>query len=158
MTTTVVVGNQTYKRRNPLAVWIGLPLITLGVYYFVWWYKVTNEARRFLNDQSINPALSVVAVSIGAVVVVPPFVSAYTTTGRIARMQERVGMLAGTRANPWLSVLLHFVFGAHVLYMQMELNRIWDGFAQSTVPALPPPLAPPASPPSVTPPAAPPSA
>ena len=151
MATTVTVGNQTYKRRNPAAVWIGLPLITLGIYYFVWWYKVNDEARRFLNDPSINPALSVVAVTIGAIVVVPPFISAYTTTQRIARMQERVGMPAGTRANPWIAVLLHFVFGAHVLYMQMELNRIWDGFAQGGGGPVPPPVAPPALPPPVSP-------
>ncbi|MDQ6847254.1 MAG: DUF4234 domain-containing protein [Candidatus Dormibacteraeota bacterium] len=157
MATTVTVGNQSYTRRNPLAVWIGLPLITLGIYYFVWWYKVNKEARRFLNDQSINPALSVVAVSIGAIVIVPPFISAYTTTQRIARMQERAGMPAGTRANAWIAVLLHFVFGAHVLYMQMELNRIWDGFAQSTGQALAPPLAPPALPPPVSPSVAPPA-
>lgn len=149
MATTVVVGNQSYKRRNPLAVWIGLPLITLGIYYFVWWYKVNNEARRFLSDESINPGLSVVAVTLGALVIVPPLVSAYGTTGRIARMQERAGMPAGARANPWISVLLHFVFGLHALYMQMELNRLWDSYAPSGLPALPPAVTPPAMPPAV---------
>lgn len=147
MATTVVVGNQSFKRRNPAAVYL-LPLITLGIYYVVWWYKVNNEARRFLSDESINPALSAVAVSLGALILVPPFVSAYSTTGRIARMQERAGMQAGTRANPWISVLLHFVFGLHVLYMQMELNRLWDGYRQVAVAAVPPPLAPPAMPPA----------
>ena len=149
MATTVVVNNQPFKRRNPLAVWIGLPLITLGIYYFVWWYKINDEAKRFLNDQSINPVLSVVAVTLGAIVIVPPFVSAYGTTQRIARMQERAGMPAGTRANPWLAVLLHFVFGAHALYMQLELNRIWDGYAQPGTRALSPPAAPPPAPPPV---------
>jgi hypothetical protein len=148
MATTVVVGNQSYKRRNPLAVWLGLPLITLGIYYFVWWYKVNAEARRFLNDASINPALSVVAVSVGAIVVVPPFISAYTTTGRIARIQDRAGFPLGARANPWIAVLLHFVFGAHALYMQMELNRVWDGFLQNPA-APPPPVVPPALPPPI---------
>jgi drug/metabolite transporter (DMT)-like permease len=148
MATTVVVNNQPFKRRHPLAVWIGLPLITLGIYYFVWWYKVNNEARRFLNDRSINPALSVAAVTLGSLIIVPPFVSAYGTTQRIARMQERAGMPAGTRANPWIAVLLHFIFGAHALYMQLELNRIWDGYAHpGMTPLLPPPAPPPAPPP-----------
>ncbi len=143
MATTVVVYNQTYKRRNPLAVWIGLPLLTLGIYYVVWWYKINNEARRFLNDQSIDPRMSVLAVTVGSLIVVPPFVSAYGTTARVARMQERAGFPAGTRANPWVSLLLHFVFGLHALYMQMELNRIWDGYAQPGIAALAPPPAPP---------------
>ncbi len=147
MATTVVVSNQTYKRRNPLAVWIGLPLVTLGVYYVVWWYKINNEARRFLNDASINPGMSALAVSLGSLVLVPPFISAYGTTTRIARMQERAGFPPGARANPWISVLLHFVFGLHALYMQMELNRIWDGYAQPGMPALPPPTPPPLPPP-----------
>jgi hypothetical protein len=147
MATTVVVYNQTYKRRNPLAVWLGLPLITLGIYYFVWWYKINDEARRFLNDQSINPGLSVLAVTLGALIVVPPFVSAYGTTARVARMQERAGFPVGTRANPWISVLLHFVFGAHALYLQLELNRIWDAYAQPGTGALPPAMPPPAPPP-----------
>lgn len=147
MATTVVVNNQAYKRRNPLAAWIGLPLITLGVYYAVWWYKVNNEARRFLQDASINPAVSVLAVTLGSLIVVPPFVSAFNTTNRIAAMQERAGFPPGTRANPWISVLLHFVFGAHVLYMQTELNRIWDAYAQPGRAA--PPPTPPALPPAV---------
>ncbi len=147
MATTVVVSNQTYKRRNPVAVWIGLPLVTLGVYYVVWWYKINNEARRFLNDASINPGVSALAVSLGSLVLVPPFVSAHSTTARIARMQERAGFPPGARANPWISVLLHFVFGLHALYMQMELNRIWDGYTQPGMPALPPPTPPPLPPP-----------
>jgi drug/metabolite transporter (DMT)-like permease len=149
MASTVVVGNHSYKRRNPLAVWLGLPIITLGIYYFVWWYKVNNEARRFLDDQSINPGLSVVAVTLGALIIVPPLVSAYGTTARIGRMQERAGMPAGPRANPWIAVLLHFALGAHVLYMQMELNRIWDGYQHTTLAALPPAVIPPALPPGV---------
>ncbi|MDQ6856694.1 MAG: DUF4234 domain-containing protein [Candidatus Dormibacteraeota bacterium] len=147
MATTVVVYNQSYKRRNPVAVWIGLPLITLGIYYFVWWYKINNEARRFLADPSIHPGVSVLAVTAGAVVVVPAFVSAYGTTGRIARMQERAGFPPGTRASGWTSLLLHFVFGLHALYMQTELNRTWDAYAQPGHAALPPPAAPPPAPP-----------
>jgi hypothetical protein len=150
MATTVVVANQTYRRRNPVAVWIGLPLITLGIYYVVWWYKINDEARRFLNDPSVNPTLSAVAVSAGAIILVPPFVSAYSTTGRIARMQERAGFPQGGQANPWISVLLHFVFGLHALYMQIELNRIWDAYSQPGLAALQPPPAP--TPPPLPPP------
>jgi hypothetical protein len=28
------------KLRNPLAAWLGLPLITLGIYHYVWYYKI----------------------------------------------------------------------------------------------------------------------
>ena len=56
MSQTVVVGNQAYKRRNIIGVWLGLPLITLGIYTYVWMYKVNDEARRFLGDDSSSPA------------------------------------------------------------------------------------------------------
>lgn len=31
------------KRRNPLAAWIGLPLITFGIYHLVWYFKIHRE-------------------------------------------------------------------------------------------------------------------
>jgi hypothetical protein len=165
MATTVVIGNSSYKRRNPLAVWIGLEIITLGIYHFVWWYKINDEARRFLDDPAIRPALSVLALIPGFILIVPPFVTIWRTTGRIAAMQERAGRPGG-RASPLISVLLAFVFSLHLLYMQMELNQIWDAYLrggpQGATPALPPAVprssvAPPAVSPSSVPPAFPPS-
>jgi hypothetical protein len=169
MASTVNIDNQTFKRRNPVAVWIGLPLITLGIYYFVWWYKINSEAKRFLNDDSIKPGISVLAMTLGAVIIVPPFVSIYRTTERVARMQQRAGM-PGAGANPWISILLAFVVSLNRLYLQSELNRIWDGYlrggtqrmAAPVAPALPPPAPgiPPPTPvlsPPVAPPAGPPT-
>ncbi|MBJ7352444.1 MAG: DUF4234 domain-containing protein, partial [Rhodococcus sp.] len=37
MTGPVAQGS-AMKRRNPVVVWILLPLITLGIYHFVWYY------------------------------------------------------------------------------------------------------------------------
>jgi Domain of unknown function (DUF4234) len=164
MATTVVIGNSSYKRRNPLAVWIGLEIITLGVYHLVWWYKINDEARRFLDDPSIRPALSVLALFPGVILIVPPFVTIWTTTGRIAAMQERAGRPGG-RASPLISVLLAFVFSLHLLYMQMELNQIWDAYLRggphgataALPPAVPQSVPPPVSPPTSLPPAFPPS-
>jgi hypothetical protein len=165
MATTVVIGNSSYKRRNPLAVWIGLEIITLGIYHFVWWYKINDEARRFLDDPSIRPARSVLALFPGVILIVPPFVTVWRTTGRIAAMQERAGRPGG-RASPLISVLLAFVFSLHLLYMQMELNQIWDAYLrggpQGAPTALPPAVphssvTPPVSPPTSLPPAFPPS-
>lgn len=157
MSATVVVGNESFKRRSPVAVWIGLPLITVGIYYVVWWYKINNEARRFLRDESIKPALSTLAITVGGVLLVPPLISTYRTTERIGRMQQRAGLPDGVTASPWLSVILTFLFGLSRLYMQTELNRVWDWYlraATSQLPALPPgtfplpPAVPPAMPPT----------
>jgi Domain of unknown function (DUF4234) len=146
MAQTVVVGNQTFKRRNILGVWLGLPLITFGIYHLVWYYKINNEARRYLADDKISPGISVLAITLGAFLIIPPFVSVYNTGTRIARMQERAGL--DSRIEPVLGLLLTFVFGLHTLYLQSHLNRIWDRYIH-TAPAgtsQPPPSAlPPAS-------------
>jgi uncharacterized protein DUF4234 len=136
---TVVIENETFKRRNIFGVWLGLPLITFGIYHLVWYYKINNEARRFLRDDSINPWISLLAITLGAFLIIPPFVSVYLTGVRIQRMQERAALTS--RIEPIIALLLTFVFGLHTLYMQAELNQIWDLYLRSG-PAQPGALAP----------------
>jgi hypothetical protein len=114
------------KRRNPVLVWLVWPLITFGVYFFVFWYKINREARDFDDRIEVDPALSLVAVLFGPLIVVPPYVSVYNTGKRINRMQESAGLAPS--CNPWIGFILTFLFGLHVLYYQMELNRIWDHY------------------------------
>jgi hypothetical protein len=142
----VVIGTQTYKKRNVVAVWIGLPLITLGIYHFVWIYKINDEARRFLNDDSIRPAMSVLAFIPGFILIIPPFVTIYRTGKRIARMEAAAG--SPNRAEPVVGLILAFIFSLYSLYYQDHLNGLWDRYTWRTVPppALPPtpsPLPPP---------------
>ena len=99
MAQLVVIGNQTYKKRNVVAVWLGLPLITLGIYPLVWIYKVNDEARRFLGDNSIRPALSVLAFLPGGLLIVPPFIAIYRLGTRIARMEAAAGSSESSRAG-----------------------------------------------------------
>jgi hypothetical protein len=140
----VVVENQTFKKRNIFAVWIGLPLITLGIYSYVWIYKVNDEARRFLKDESIRPVMSVLAFIPGAILIIPPFVTIYRTGKRIARMEAAAG--SPNRAEPVVGLILGFVFSLYSLYYQDHLNGLWDRYLLPTVrpPALPPPPPPPA--------------
>jgi hypothetical protein len=126
MAQTVVVNGETFKRRNIVGVWLGLPLITFGIYHLVWYYKINNEARRFLKDDSISPGISLLAITLGAILIIPPFVSVYQTGVRIQRMQERAGL--SSRIEPVVGLLLMFVFGLHTLYLQSHLNRIWDKY------------------------------
>ncbi len=143
MAQTVEVGNQAYKKRNILAVWIGLPLITLGIYSLVWLYKVNDEARRFLGDESIRPGLSVLAFFPGFLLIVPPYVAIYRLGKRIARMEAASG--SPNRAEPAIGLALAFVFGLYPLYYQDHLNGLWDRYLRA---GNPPPTAPPPQPPA----------
>jgi hypothetical protein len=124
MAQTVVIGNQVYKKRNVVAVWLGLPLITLGIYSYVRLYKVNDEARRFLGDDAIKPGLSVLAFIPGTILIVPPLVAVYRLGGRIARMEAARG--SPSRASGGLGLLLFFLFRLDALYYQSHLNALWD--------------------------------
>jgi heme/copper-type cytochrome/quinol oxidase subunit 2 len=111
------------KKRNIFLVWLIWPLITLGIYFFVWYYKVNREARELDSRIDVNPAVSVIAVLFGWIIIVPPFVSIYRTGDRIAKMQRAAGL--EVTCIPVLGLLLTFAFHLESLYYQYELNRIW---------------------------------
>jgi hypothetical protein len=111
------------KTRNIFLVWLIWPLITLGIYHFVWWYKINREARDFDDNIKVEPMLSLLAILIGWVIIVPPFVSIYRTGDRIGKMQDDAGM--DVSCSGLLGLVLSFLAGLHSLYYQYELNRIW---------------------------------
>jgi hypothetical protein len=126
------------KIRNIFLVWLVWPFITLGIYHFVWWYKINREAHDLDTDIEVSPGIAVVAITLGALIIVPPWVSIYKTGERIGRMQMAAGMPES--CNPVLGLIASFVFGLHSLYYQSELNKIWDylgGAPEGTVVALP---------------------
>ena len=111
------------KTRNIWLVWLVWPLITLGIYHLVWYYKINREARDFDEKIDVEPTLSLLAVAIGWIIIVPPFVSIYRTGERIGQMQEDAGM--DRSCNGWIGLVLSFFLSLHALYYQSELNRIW---------------------------------
>jgi hypothetical protein len=112
------------KPRNIWLTWLVWPILTLGIYHFVWWYKINREARDFDENIAVEPALSVLAITVGWIIIVPPYVSIYRTGARIGQMQEDAGMERS--CNGWIGLVLSFFFSLHSLYYQYELNRIWD--------------------------------
>jgi hypothetical protein len=120
------VNGRAGKHRNIVLVWLVWPLITLGVYSFVWYYKVNREAKDFDRRIEVSPLIALLAVLIGWIIIIPPFVSIYRTGTRIAEMQRAAGMPA--TCNGWIGLILVFVFGLQSLYYQYELNRIWSHY------------------------------
>src|SRR5215510_15237269 len=134
MTSSGMIG-KVGKRRNPIVIWILLPFVTLGIYSLIWYYKINRETRDL--GVEANPGVSLLAISLGALILIPPFVSMFNTGGRIAQAQRSAG-LAPT-CSPVVGLLLWiFLFGSGTLYYQAELNKIWDHFGNlpegSTVP------------------------
>ena len=125
------------KIRHPLAAF-GLVFLTLGIYYFVWYYKVNRELRdlgRAVGEEDRlgrSPLGSLLAITVGWLILVPPFVSFYKTFRRIEAAQEVSG--TNERVNVWLGFILYLiglvVFPVEVLYAQNELNRVWQADAK----------------------------
>lgn len=128
MAEVVTVDGEQYTKRGPLGAW-GLTLVTVGIYGFVWYYKINDEARRYLRDESIKPGIALLAVLLGWIIIVPPFISYYRTGERISRMQDKAALQQ--RIVPALGLLAALVLALHVVYMQGELNKVWDRSAGS---------------------------
>ena len=77
MAELVTIDGHPYLKRNPLGV-LGLSIITLGIYWIVWYYKINVEIQRAENDQTMSPMRSLMAMIFGWLIIVPPFIAITT--------------------------------------------------------------------------------
>jgi Domain of unknown function (DUF4234)/Short C-terminal domain len=158
------------KVRSP--VWsIVLSFFTLGIYGMYWWYQVNRELRdlgraRGTHELGDSPGTSLAAVTVGWLIIVPPFVSIYKGVQRLQAAQRLAGMPESQIANGWImlgliavSAVTYIPFG--VGFIQSELNKVWahddiaDRPTEAAPAAIPPPApAPPAGAPTAPPPPA----
>ena len=111
---------QGIKIRNPIAVFF-LGVITLGIYYIYWFYAINSEAAIIANDRKAKPGLSLLAVTLGALLIVPWFWSHWTTAARVGKA---TGSPATTLGNLVCSILLApFVSIVYVFWVQGKMNR-----------------------------------
>ena len=109
-----------------------LTLVTLGIYGVVWYYKVNREmadlgrASGRTAELGDSPWTSVLAVTLGALIIVPAIVSLIHTHQRITATQRLTG--GGEPVNGWL-VLVMFLVGLSLVayaYWQSGLNKAWQ--------------------------------
>jgi hypothetical protein len=116
------------KIRHPLGV-VGLSLITLGIYFVFWWYFINREmhdlGRARKVDLGENPTNSVLAITLGALVIVPAIVTMWTTGARIESAQE-IADMDRRASGPLVFVLLLLVGPVGIWYAQHELNKVWQ--------------------------------
>ena len=94
--------------------WVGLFLtvITLGFYFYFWYWFVNDEVKDVgaANDDpnlaNSSPAMSLVAVTIGGLLIVPAWLSYYNYGQRIRRAQAASGVSEHNRISPVLAFLL----------------------------------------------------
>jgi hypothetical protein len=126
----------TAKTRDPLGVAL-LTLVTLGVYFFVWYYKVNREMSelgraRGTDELGDNPGNSLLAVTLGALIIVPAVVSLYNTFLRTQAASRLTGV---EPLNGWIALALYLFIGiGFPAYLQSGLNKVWGAQTDHAVP------------------------
>ncbi|WAL65368.1 DUF4234 domain-containing protein [Amycolatopsis cynarae] len=125
-----VVGGQpvatgiAMKKRNPVAVWLLWPFLTLGIYSLVWYYKIHKEMAEFDRRRQVPVAGPMLVLLFLGWTVIAPLVSLYNCGTRIRNAQRAAGLQP--TCSPVAGLLLMLVFGIGVLYYQSELNKVCD--------------------------------
>jgi Domain of unknown function (DUF4234) len=131
----IVGTGASAKIRSPFAPAL-LPLITFAIYLFFWWYYVNRELRDYgkakgTDELGTSPGKSVLAITLGAFIVVPAILSVIHTFQRMQKAQQ----LAGVEVlNGWIGLVLYLVISpAFFGYMQSGLNNVWRAQAKQSV-------------------------
>jgi hypothetical protein len=132
-------GAGTVKVINPWVAFL-LAIVTFGIYY-IFWYGIRNsELNDFglaaspgtKNELAVSPFVAIVAITIGGLLIVPPFISQWRFYKRIGRAQELVGL--EHRISHVTGILLFalalFLLPFEVAYAQHHLNRLWEREAE----------------------------
>ncbi|MFG2089723.1 MULTISPECIES: DUF4234 domain-containing protein [unclassified Spirillospora] len=126
----VAVGaGANMKRRNPVGAWLGLPIITFGIYGLVWFFKVHNELHEYdrrIDNAAVNALLSMLfgAITLG----IWPLIMWVKLGGRIAGAQRAAGLPASCSGG--MGFLLG-ILGFGVLYYQIQLNKVADRYGDT---------------------------
>lgn len=140
MATEVNARGAHVKIRHPWGAFF-LVIITLGIYYLFWYYFVNRELRDFGRASAasgesrinVNPWISLLAVTLGWLLIIPPFVSMFRTFSRIRTAQDTADV--GPKASPGIGLLLFFIalifFPVEVPYAQINLNRVWRPYSST---------------------------
>jgi Domain of unknown function (DUF4234) len=144
---TVTIQGQAFLKRNPLGV-LGLTVITLGIYFLYWYWKINDELRLYKHDDSISPTRSLMAMIFGWLIIVPPFIAMYNTAKHIQGAEQ--GLAVQPQIEPAITIVILLIFSiANTVYVQEHQNRIWDRASMPN--ELPPPGdQPPVPPPAPT--------
>jgi pSer/pThr/pTyr-binding forkhead associated (FHA) protein len=110
-----------FQVRGPGEQWALCALVPF--YALVWYYRLCKEIGEWSQGRiDTNPALSTVAVSIGAYVIVPPFVSYTGTAARIRQCQQMAGL--EPRATFWGIFGRMLLLGYGYKWLTEQLNEL----------------------------------
>jgi hypothetical protein len=108
------------------------------IYLWIFWYRVNKEMAVYgqskgTDECGTSPGKSLLAVTLGALIIVPAIISFFRTHKRLVATQKLAGK---DPISGWISLILYIVFSpAWLAYMQSGLNPVWEGLASGTADA-----------------------
>jgi TRAP-type C4-dicarboxylate transport system permease large subunit len=127
------------KIRSPWAAAL-LPIVTLGIYAIFWYYFINREMADYgraknTDELGDSPGKSVLAVTLGAIIIVPAVISVIHTAQRIQKAQKLAGV--EPQLNGWLAVVMALLITpVFYAYEQSELNKVWRTMETGAPPAI----------------------
>ena len=130
----VSVRGVDIKLRRPWVAFV-LAIVTLGIYYLYWYYVSNGDLNEYgetleepSNPVRVSAGLATLAVSVGWLLIIPPFISQWRFYRRIQKAQDLAGV------EPKINHVLGFVLFLVALvllpfeipYAQGNLNRLWE--------------------------------
>jgi hypothetical protein len=115
------------QRRN-IFIWYVVGFLTLGIASIVWYFKINADAKQLALNQSDtesrargwSPGMSVLAITLGAFLIVPPFVSVWGTWSRVRLGTRSHDMAAGKQ---FLFCYVPLINIAYMGILQSHLNH-----------------------------------
>jgi Domain of unknown function (DUF4234) len=123
-----IAGTETTAKIRSIFAPALLPIPTLGIYLFFWWYYINRELRDYgrakgTDELGTSPGKSVLAITLGALIIVPAILSLIRTFQRVQKAQRITGVEV---LNGWIGLVLYLVLSpAFFAYMQSGLNSVW---------------------------------
>ena len=124
-----IPGSQAMgKVRNPLAV-VVLAFLTLGIYFLFWYFFVNRELKEVgqaagTDECGTSPGTSLVAVTLGALIIIPPFFSIYNSFKRL-NAAHKLTVGPGEAFDAGLGILLWILLSPVAMYIfQMKMNEV----------------------------------
>lgn len=115
-----------FKQRHPVTVWLLWPLLTLGIYHLVWYYKIHKEMAQFDRRRAVPIAGPMLVLLFLGWTFVAPMISYYNCGTRIRAAQRAAGLQVSCSAG--IGTVLMLLLGAGTLYYQIELNKISESY------------------------------
>ena len=106
-----------------------LALIFSFIYLWIFWYRINKEMAAYgqakgTDECGTNPGKSLLAVTLGALIIVPALISLFRGHKRIVATQRLAGV---EPINGWISLIIYLVVGfIWPAYLQSGLNAAWE--------------------------------